>query len=251
MTFESTARSSVVGVDTVTVSGLARRSGVPATTVRYYDAEGLLPARRSPSGYRLYDDTDVERLRFIGAAKGLGLPLAEIRRLLEPWQHGLCSEVQGELAKLLDRRLGETDERIAELRQFADRLVVARDQLAAIDRDGPCDPSCAVLGDPVPPAAAAIACTLDGADRVARAGQWRALLTDVVVAREAVDRGVRLRLDPARTRVGDLAELAAAEAECCRFFEITLHLGAAPALEVRAPEEALVLVHELFGEPDA
>ena len=269
MTFESTRRFTVDAVNGLKVSELARRSGVPATTVRFYDTEGLLPARRSPSGYRLFDDTAVERLRFIGTAKSLGLPLPEIRRLLEPWQHGLCSDVQGELGPMLDQRIAETDDRIAELREFAARLIRAREQLAAIDRDGPCDPSCAFLGqksgagrtalEALPRASAtdaeasgapAIACTLDGFERVERAGRWQAVLSDAT-AREAVDGGVRVRFDPARVRLGELAELAAAEAGCCRFFDISLHLGEAPTLEVRAPADALLLVHELFGEPDA
>jgi MerR family transcriptional regulator, copper efflux regulator len=261
LTFESTRRFSVGAVNGLKVSELAQRSGVPATTVRFYDAEGLLPARRSPSGYRLYDDTAAERLRFIATAKNLGLPLSEIRQLLEPWQHGQCSDVQGELGPLLDRRIAETAARITELREFSARLVTAREQLASIDRDGPCDPSCAFLGQaapgpttpqalPLASGAPAIACTLDGFERVDRVGRWQTVLADVV-AREAVDGGVRLRFDPSRVRLGELVELAAAEARCCRFFEISLHVGEPPTLEVRAPEGALVLVHELFGEPGA
>lgn len=257
-------------MDGLKVSEVAQRSGVPATTVRFYDAEGLLPARRSASGYRLYDDTAVERLRFIGTAKSLGLPLSEIRRLLEPWEHGLCADVQGELRPLLDQRIAETDQRIAELREFTARLGRAREQLAAIDRDGPCDPSCAFLGREtgrrpqgalmaLPRATAtdaevgdgpAIACTLDGFQRLDRSARWRAVLADVT-ARQAIERGIRLDFDASRVRIGELAELAAAEAGCCTFFELALHLGDTPALEVRAPQEALVLVHELFGEPDA
>ena len=250
-------------MDGLKVSELARRSGVPATTVRFYDAQGLLPARRSSSGYRLYDDAALERLSFIGTAKSLGLPLPAIRRLLEPWQNGLCSDVQGELAPLLEQRISETHERITVLRAFAARLVRAHEQLAAIKRDGPCDPSCAFLGRDTAahpalealsqsggPNSPAIACTLAGFERIERAEQWHAVLRDVT-SREAIPGGVRLTFDPARTRVGELAELASAEAGCCSFFDLTLHLRAMPILEVRAPEDALVLVHELFGEPDA
>ena len=253
-------------MDGFKVSELARRSGVPATTVRFYDAEGLLPARRSSSGYRLYDDAAVERLNFISTAKSLGLPLTEIRQLLEPWEHGLCRDVQGELAPLLEQRITQTHDRIDELRAFAARLVRARDQLAAIERDGPCDPSCSFLGrgagtqsaDPRPaltalphasgPDPTVVACTLGGFERVDRAAQWHAAL-DHVRARQAIPGGVRLSFDPATTLIGELAELASAEAGCCSFFDLTLHLGEPLTLEVRAPQEALVLVHELFGEP--
>ena len=263
LTFESTSRFSVDEVNGLKVSELARRSGVPATTVRFYDAEGLLPARRSSSGYRLFDDDAVDRLNFIGTAKSLGLPLPEIRRLLQPWEHGLCSDVQGELAPLLERHLADTEERIAQLRDFAGRLQRAQQQLAAIDRDGPCDPSCAFLGRDHPttpnlmalPLAStndgpAIACTLDGSERTERADRWRAALT-AVTGRVAIPDGVRLTFDPARAHVGELAELAAAESGCCSFFDLSLHFTDPPTMEVRAPADALVLVHELFGEPDA
>jgi MerR family transcriptional regulator, copper efflux regulator len=263
LTFESTSRSSVDEVNGMKVSELASRTGVPASTVRFYDAEGLLPARRSSSGYRLFDDEAVDRLDFIGTAKRLGLPLPEIRRLLDAWEHGLCSDVQGELAPLLDRHLADTEERIGQLREFAGRLRRAQQQLVAIDRDGPCDPSCAFLGEEHPPttnlmalplASASdgpvIACTLDGSERTERADRWRSALT-AVVARVAIPHGVRLTLEPAVTRLAELAELAAAESGCCSFFDISLHFGDPPAMEVRAPSDALALVHELFGEPEA
>ncbi|MFM9700927.1 MerR family transcriptional regulator [Streptomyces europaeiscabiei] len=61
------------------ISQLAERSGVPATTLRFYEDAGLLPADRTPSGYRVYGEDAVERLAFISSAKLLGLALNEIR----------------------------------------------------------------------------------------------------------------------------------------------------------------------------
>ena len=247
-------------MDGLKVSELAGRTGVPASTLRFYDAEGLLSARRSPSGYRLYDDAAVDRLRFIGTAKSLGLPLPEIRRLLEPWEHGQCADVQGELAPLLERHLADTEDRIAELREFAARLQRAREQLGAIDRDGPCDPSCTFLGHATPTlldlpltptgVGPAVACTLHDAKRSERADRWRSALAGVTT-RTAIENGVRLAFDRAVAPVAELAELAAAESGCCSFFEISLHFAHPPTMDVRAPADALVLVHELFGEPGA
>ncbi|WP_244318556.1 MerR family DNA-binding transcriptional regulator [Streptomyces brevispora] len=48
------------------ISQLAERSGVPATTLRFYETAGLLPAERTPAGYRLYGQDAVDRLAFIG-----------------------------------------------------------------------------------------------------------------------------------------------------------------------------------------
>ncbi len=55
------------------ISQLAERSGVPATTLRFYESAGLLSADRTPAGYRMYGEDAVDRLAFIGAAKHLGL----------------------------------------------------------------------------------------------------------------------------------------------------------------------------------
>ena len=59
------------------VSQLASLSGVPATTLRFYEQEGLLPAQRTSSGYRIYGPTAVDRLAFFSTGKHLGLPLAQ------------------------------------------------------------------------------------------------------------------------------------------------------------------------------
>ena len=63
----------------------AAEVGLTARSVRYYEEVGLLrPAARSEGDYRLYDDTDLERLRFIKALRDdAGFSLAEIAQLLE------------------------------------------------------------------------------------------------------------------------------------------------------------------------
>ncbi len=67
-----------------TIGELARRAGVNVQTVRYYERRGLvLPTGRKRSGYRLYDQGALKRLRFIRHAKELGFTLEEIKELLE------------------------------------------------------------------------------------------------------------------------------------------------------------------------
>ena len=63
----------------------AAEVGLTPRSVRYYEELGLLtPAARSEGDYRLYDETDVERLRFIkGLRDDAGFSLAEIAQLLE------------------------------------------------------------------------------------------------------------------------------------------------------------------------
>ena len=64
----------------MTIGRAAKAAGVPATTLRYYEREGLLDAPvRTTAGYRMYDDQAVERLRFIRAAQAVGFTLNDIR----------------------------------------------------------------------------------------------------------------------------------------------------------------------------
>jgi DNA-binding transcriptional MerR regulator len=70
LTFESGRGFTVGVVSTMRISQLAERSGVPATTLRFYESAGLLPADRSPAGYRLYGEDAVERLALRGSEAG-------------------------------------------------------------------------------------------------------------------------------------------------------------------------------------
>jgi DNA-binding transcriptional MerR regulator len=55
-------------VTSLRISELATRTGVPATTLRFYETAGLLPAERTASGYRVYGEDAVQRLSFISSA---------------------------------------------------------------------------------------------------------------------------------------------------------------------------------------
>ena len=65
------------------IGEVAERGGVNLQTIRYYERENLLPEPpRLPSGYRVYPDHTVRRVRFIKRAQEIGFTLAEIRELL-------------------------------------------------------------------------------------------------------------------------------------------------------------------------
>lgn len=68
----------------LTISQLARVAGVNLETIRFYEAQRLLPKPpRSPAGYRQYGPDAADRIRFIKRAQELGFSLNEIRELLE------------------------------------------------------------------------------------------------------------------------------------------------------------------------
>lgn len=65
------------------IGEVAERGGVNLQTIRYYEREKLLPEPpRLASGYRIYPDQTVRRVRFIKRAQEIGFSLAEIRELL-------------------------------------------------------------------------------------------------------------------------------------------------------------------------
>jgi DNA-binding transcriptional MerR regulator len=111
------------------ISELTRRTGVSASTLRFYEQAGLLSAARTASGYRVYDEQAVRRLEFVGAAKLLGLPLEEIRELLGVWEDGECVHVRAKLRPLIATRIAEAQRRIAELTAFAAHLERVHDEL--------------------------------------------------------------------------------------------------------------------------
>jgi MerR family transcriptional regulator, copper efflux regulator len=262
---------------TYQIADAAQRSGLTATTLRYYEQVGLLaPAGRTEAGYRLYDDGSLERLRFIARAKQLGCTLGEVRDLAEAWEAGECGPVQDRLLPVVEAKLAETHGRIAELTALAADLQRAAAALSTHRPEGPCDDACGCTSDPPPPGTPGtptavdltvepewratgpepsppIACTLGADDMSYRLDEWNALLTDErvplagVTARRPLEDGVRLELGPG-TDVGEIARLAVAEQSCCRFFRFALVIdGRGAALEVRAPAEAADAVTALFG----
>ncbi len=101
----------------LTVGELAKRTGTTPKTVRYYEQIGLLsPARRGANGYRYFEESQIEPLRFIRRAERLGLTLAEIGQLMELARNSRCNELRDSLEQLFDRRIREYELKLAALR---------------------------------------------------------------------------------------------------------------------------------------
>ncbi|NEA27950.1 MerR family transcriptional regulator [Actinomadura bangladeshensis] len=255
-------------MSTMRISQLAERSGVPATTLRYYESAGLLAADRTPSGYRTYGEDAVTRLAFIGSAKHLGLPLDEIGELLTVWESGACADVKADLRPRVAARLTESERRLTEMEAFTRSLHDVLHRLDALpDRTVPCDAEC---GFPDGPPRAeqhadtteqagcgcgsapglekaeeqAIFCSLSGDGMAERVAEWRTLVDGA--RPEGIDGGVRVTMPAAKA--GAVAELAAAEQRCCPFFDFRLCFdGDVVHLEVRAPADAAGLIDDLFA----
>lgn len=109
------------------ISDLARQTGVPAKTIRYYEQIGVLPPpRRAENNYRLYTPEAAERLRFIARARALGLSLRDIAAILAVSDRGEppCAE----LLATLDRQIAAIGQRIAKLHELRSALIALRRQ---------------------------------------------------------------------------------------------------------------------------
>jgi MerR family transcriptional regulator, redox-sensitive transcriptional activator SoxR len=90
----------------LTIGELAARTGLPASTLRYYDRIGLVPATARSGGQRRYDPTVIGRVRAVMLCQRSGFNLEEIGRLLgggRPWQalaRRKVEELQGRIAEL-------------------------------------------------------------------------------------------------------------------------------------------------------
>jgi MerR family mercuric resistance operon transcriptional regulator len=125
-------------MERLTIGEVAQAAGVATTTLRYYEREGLLsPTDRSRAGYRLYDEGAVGRLEFIRAAQAVGFTLDDIRALLELSGDSPCKRVQA----LIERRLGEVDGKLADLRRVRSALA------DALERCRKSKKGCAVVAD--------------------------------------------------------------------------------------------------------
>ena len=103
----------------MTIGKAAEESGLSSDTIRYYERLQLLRRpRRSPGGYRLYDDNALDRLRLIRRARSIGFSLTEIRILFGRNHSGDCTAVRA----VLGTKIRELDERIAAMSSFRDAL---------------------------------------------------------------------------------------------------------------------------------
>jgi len=122
------------------IGEVARETGVPTKTIRYYEDIGVLaePAR-ADNGYREYGPDTVDRLRFVRDAQATGLSLTEISSILDLRGHGeaTCHHV----IDLLERHLSELDRHIETLHKTRDHLSVLTKRARSLDPAECTDPN--------------------------------------------------------------------------------------------------------------
>ncbi|MER6732677.1 MerR family transcriptional regulator [Streptomyces puniciscabiei] len=121
------------------IGELAARAGTTTRTLRYYEARGLLPARRDGNGHRRYDEGDLRLLEQIRTLQDFGFELEETRPFVECLRAG---HPEGDSCpaslQVYRRKLGELDALIGQLQSVREtvagqlrRAEQARDALAA------------------------------------------------------------------------------------------------------------------------
>lgn len=241
--------------------------GVPATTLRYYEDAGVVSRpSRGDNGYRSYSERDIDRLRFVARAKQLNLGVDDLRDLVEVWETDDCSTVQHRMAEAVAARLTDAQRQIADLVELAAQLQTVTRRLQGTPAAGPCEDDCPCNAQSPPDAptlvplgrtrslsdddaATPIACSLDAAAVHGRIDDWQHVVAKAI-DRTAIDGGIALQFPAAPDTAAELARLAAAEQQCCTFFDFRLHLaGPVIEFEVRSPAEASDVVAAMFGVP--
>jgi DNA-binding transcriptional MerR regulator len=117
----------------LTVGQLARATGVPAKTMRYYEQVDVLPApRRSATGYRQYAQRDVHRLLFIRRARALGLSLPSLKALLAELDGGQCLTMRPHLMHLVTEHLRTVRQQVAECQLLEQQLAQVLQRLLTL-----------------------------------------------------------------------------------------------------------------------
>ena len=120
------------------ISETARRTGLAAKTIRYYEDIGLVAPPRSANGYRDFSRADMHRLAFLGRAREMGFSIAQCRALLALWDdHDRAS---GDVRRIASTHLDEIERKIAGLCELRDTLAHFVACCAGDDR-----PDCPIL----------------------------------------------------------------------------------------------------------
>ena len=130
----------------LTVAEVGRRTGLTRKALRLYEEMGLVePAGRTDAGYRLYDDEALRRIELVNRAKVLGLSLAEAEEFIHVAE-GCCGENHPQLAKLVQGKLAETEQRIDDLRNLRETLRGVLDRLDATEGQHRCEETLCTCG---------------------------------------------------------------------------------------------------------
>lgn len=102
------------------ISQVAKRAGLPAKTIRYYEEIGLILPLRDRNGYRAFRDSDMHKLAFLARARALGFTIENCRALLALWEDK--SRASADVRAIARDHLHLIETKIADLTAMRDTL---------------------------------------------------------------------------------------------------------------------------------
>lgn len=122
------------------IGDVARRSGLPAKTIRYYEQIGLVAPDRDANGYRRFSEDHLHKLAFLGRARALGFSIEECRALLALYEDE--GRASADVKRIAQDHLDRIDRRIEELRAMRGTLAQLVHACSGDHR-----PGCPILAD--------------------------------------------------------------------------------------------------------
>lgn len=116
----------------------AKKAGLPAKTIRYYEDIGLVKPGRDANGYRAFVQSDIHKLTFLARARALGFSIEDCRDLLALWEDS--SRASSDVRQIAQEHLVRIEAKIADLEDMRDTLKTLVRDCAGDDR-----PDCPIL----------------------------------------------------------------------------------------------------------
>ena len=103
------------------IGQVAKKMGLTAHTLRYYDKEGLMPfVKKNSSGLRMFSDEDIDWLVVIECLKGTGMQLKDIKQYIDWCQEG--DATIGRRLEMFKRQKAKLEEQLRQLQQYMEKI---------------------------------------------------------------------------------------------------------------------------------
>ncbi|QDY71313.1 Cu(I)-responsive transcriptional regulator [Qingshengfaniella alkalisoli] len=122
------------------IGDIARRSGLPAKTIRYYEDIGLVKPMRTANGYRTFSEKDLHKLTFLARARALGFTIEDCRTLVALYEDD--SRESATVKQVAQAHLDQIEDKIAQLQSMRATLTTLVHACAGDNR-----PDCPILED--------------------------------------------------------------------------------------------------------
>ncbi len=104
-----------------TIGQVAKKMGLTAHTLRYYDKEGLLPfVRKSGSGQRVFSEEDLDWLVIIDCLKGTGMQLKDIKQYIDWCQEG--NSTLRQRLEMFKKQKSRVEQQMSQLQQYMEKI---------------------------------------------------------------------------------------------------------------------------------